>query len=234
MSNSHDSDESTPVPTPRDSAEATSSAADHLVVDGVLVESIGELDDLDGFTLDDLSDYVDSGRTPINPLIERSPGCQMALSALTRLKSVSWSMLEIEAQESAERDNVWISGLLENIRREVRSGRDIPLTSSDPTVRLVLTEGSVRGLIRAACDQVDGVLIGRCILTGDVTVPGEPIDVDVTASAAWGENLHQLARELRALIRTALARHTELNVAAVNVTIEDIHTHTPGRTKGPS
>ncbi|BDZ51368.1 hypothetical protein GCM10025867_36090 [Frondihabitans sucicola] len=201
------------------------------MVDGVLVESIEEPDDLDGFTLDELSEYLDEGRTPINPAIEASPGCQMALSALERLKNVSWSMLEAEAHEAPERDNVWITGLLDNIRREIRAGRDIPLTSPDPDVRMILTEGSVRGLIRAACDQVDGVLIGRCVLAGDVTIPGEPIDVDVTASVAWGENLHQLARELRSIIRTALALHTELNVAAVNVTIEDIHTHNDGKAK---
>ncbi|WP_157887522.1 Asp23/Gls24 family envelope stress response protein [Frondihabitans sp. PAMC 28766] len=234
MSDNHSSDDSTPTPTPAEGTDAAQGPGDHLIVDGVLVEQIEEPDDLDGFTLDDLADYLDSGRIPVNPAIESSPGCQMALSALDRLQHVTWSMLEAEAKESPERDNIWIAGLLDNIRQEIRSGRDIPLTSPDPTVRMMLSEGSVRGLVRAACDQVDGVLIGRCVLTGDVTIPGEPIDVDVTASVGWGENLHQLARELRSLIRTALARHTELNVKAVNVTIQDIHTRRTRNSKDRS
>lgn len=183
-----------------------------------------EPDDLDGHTIEELGDYLDAGRMPRNASIESSPGCLLALDSLERLRRATWAMLEGEATAEPERDNAWIGRLMGNISREARAGRDIPISHPDPTVALSVTEGSVRGLIRAAGDEVGGALIASCALDGDVTVPGTPITVNVAASAAWGVRLPALAQELRESIAAALALHTELVVAAVNVTIRDIHT----------
>ncbi|MET4783531.1 hypothetical protein [Glaciihabitans sp. UYNi722] len=193
----------------------------------------GALDseDLDGHSIDELSDYLDSGRSPRNPDIENSPGCQIALAALTRLRATTWAMLEAEAESDPERDNVWITRVLDNIKREARAGRDIPISHPDPTVELTVTEGSVRGLIRAAGDGTGGAIIGKCVLDGDVTVPGEPIEVNVTASVAWGENLQAIAALMRARILDDLRLHTELNILSVNVMIQDIHTRHSATTK---
>lgn len=180
-------------------------------------------DDLDGHTIEELSDYLDAERMPRDASIENSPGCQIALASLARLRASAWAMLEAESTAEPDRDTAWMSTLMSNISRESRAGRDIPISDPDPLTSLVVTEGSVRGLIRAAGDGTGGALIGKCDLNGDVTVPGEPITVHVSASVAWGENLVDLATLLRDRIAAALATHTELNIAAVNITIEDVH-----------
>ena len=100
-------------------------------------------------------------------------------------------------------------------------------------MRLTITEGSVRGLIRAAGDGIGGAIVGRVRLDGDVTVPGEPISIDVTASGVFGRNLLDLAQEMRAVIGETLREHTELNVVAIDVTIQDVHTQRTASTEVP-
>ena len=196
--------------------------------DGLELELDLENTDLDGHSIEELSDYLDAGRLPRDDSIESSPGCLIALASLERLRNAAWALLEAEADADPERDSAWIGRLMGTISREARAGRDIPISSGDASVALSVTEGSVRGLIRAAGDDVGGVLIASCSLEGDVTRPGEPITVNIAASVAWGLSLPMLAQELRASILAALARHTELVVEGVNVTIRDIHTATSG------
>jgi len=181
-------------------------------------------EDLDGHTIEELGDYLDDGRLPRNASIEESPGCLIALDALARLRAESWAMLEGEALADRDRDQSWIRAVIANISREARPGRDIPVGNPHPGTRLHITEGAVRGLVRAAGDGTGGSLIGRVGLDGDVTEPGAPITVTVTASAAFGPNLTVLAQLIREQILAALRTHTELNVVAVNVAIENMHT----------
>lgn len=190
-----------------------------------------EPDDLDGHTIDELSDYLDSGRQPHDPGIENSPGCHIALDALLRLRTASIGMLETEAESEPGRDQNWIHKVMTNISREAHAGRDIPISHPDPDIHLKVTEGSIRGLIRAVGGDVGGTIIGKVELHGDVTAPGEPIVINVAASAVWGPPLLALAELLREKIVESLAAHTDLNVTAVNITIQDIHTRRDATTE---
>jgi len=181
-------------------------------------------EDLDGHTIEELSDYLDAGREPRDPSIENSPGARIALDALARLRNESWAMLEIEALDDPNRDQSWIKNVLANITREARAGRDIPVSHPDAQTVLNITEGSVRGLIRAAGDGLGGAIIGKVALDGDVSVPGAPISLEISASVPYGENLVALSQLLRDTITAELLVHTELNIDVVNVTIEDLHT----------
>ena len=181
-------------------------------------------EDLDGHTIEELSDYLDAGREPRDPGIENSPGARIALDALARLRNESWAMLEIEALDDPNRDQSWIKNVLANITREARAGRDIPVSHPDAQTVLNITEGSVRGLIRAAGDGLGGAIIGKVALDGDVSVPGAPISLEISASVPYGENLVALSQLLRDTITAELLVHTELNIDVVNVTIEDLHT----------
>ena len=179
--------------------------------------------DLDGHSIDELSDYLDAGRRPYDASIEESPGCQIALDAMLRLRATSFSLLESEAStEPAPRDG-WVAGILNRIGFESQAGRTIPVQHPSERAALSLTEGAVRGLIRAAGDSVTGVLVGRCTLQGDVTRPGEPIVVLVDASIFWGEPIPATAARLREAIYAELLRHTELNVVSIDVTVHDVH-----------
>jgi len=179
-------------------------------------------DTLDGHTMDELGDYLDSGRQPRDESIENSPGCQLALEALARLRASTWAMLEIEAQDSPA-DDAWLGRVMAGIAREAHAGRDIPITHPDARVTLAVTEGSVRGLVRAAGDGIGGALVGSCTLIGDVTVAGEPIEVNVSVSVAFGENLPAVAQRIRERIAATLALHTELDVRGITVTVSDVH-----------
>ena len=97
-------------------------------------------DDLDGHTMEELGAYLDRGRTPRDPAIEASPACRLALSGMQRLRELSWDAMQHRADAEPDRDSVWISGLLETIRSEVRAGRDVPVAHPDPLLRLTITE----------------------------------------------------------------------------------------------
>lgn len=182
-----------------------------------------EPDDLDGHTVEELSAYLDADRTPADPSIDGSPGCQLALQAMGRLRSLSASLMRADVENAAASDDGWVGRVLSAIALDARTGRRIPIGHPDPSADLAITEGAVRGVIRAAENDVDGVIIGRCRFEGDLGLPGGPVTVSVDASVLWGESIPQTAERLRAAIVDRLAAHTELNVAGVDVTVHDIH-----------
>ncbi|MFP7832893.1 hypothetical protein [Marisediminicola sp. LYQ134] len=178
---------------------------------------------IDGYSLDDLSDYLLRGRTPRDAAIEASPECRLALNALESVHAAAWASLERDAVADPHRDDTWISGLLDSIRGEVSGGREIPVGHPDATVRLTVTEAAVQGLIRRVGDSTDGVILGSTRFDGDVTTPGAPVAVTVTAAARFGSNLDAVAERLRGLVGAALAEHTELTVESIDVVIDDIY-----------
>jgi len=176
-----------------------------------------------GYTLDDLSAYLDSGRTPSIAAIDSNPECQAMLASMERVGSFARELLEQDVREHPQLEETWLSGLLTSISREVRAGRDIPLTAPDPRTSLSVTEGAVRELVRAAGDSVDGVLVGSCSLEGDVTVPGTPIRVFLTISVVLSEPVHELAESVRQRVFSELLAHTELAIESIDVTVSDVH-----------
>ncbi|MWV48050.1 Asp23/Gls24 family envelope stress response protein [Rathayibacter sp. VKM Ac-2803] len=205
----------------RDDVAGDGGLDDSLPGDSV-IDSVPD-DDLDGHTLDELSDYLDRGRQPYDPSIEDSAACRLALANLTRLTELSARALRRESEREPARDEVWIAGLLDAIRTEVRSGRDVPVRHPDPSLRLALTEAAVRGMIRRAGDTMGGVIMGRCTLDGDVATPGAVIRVDVTFALEFGLAIAEVTDRLRERIRYALERHTELVVGAIDVTVDDVY-----------
>lgn len=181
-----------------------------------------EPEDLDGHTIEELSDYLDAGRTPADPSIDRSPGCQIALDALGRLRALSPELLAADTAAEPAPDEGWVQNILAGIALDARAGRRIPITAPAPTADLGITEGAVRGLIRAAESAVPGVLVGKCRFDGDVTVPGEPIRVRVDVSVPYGDSIPDLADRLREEIGARLMAHTTLNVTAIDITVHDI------------
>ncbi len=176
-----------------------------------------------GKTIDEISDYLESGRSPYDPEIETCPDCLNALEALSRAGRLSRELIAADAASMPHPSDNWFRGVMDAVRAELRAGRSIPLSHPDPRVSISVTEGAVQSLIRASGDAVDGVYIGHSSIVGDVEQPGAPISIDVTASVAWGEPLPSAATTVRRAVADALARHTELNVIAIDVTVEDLH-----------
>jgi hypothetical protein len=182
-------------------------------------------DELDGHTMDELAEYLDRGREPRDPDIESSAACRLALSNMQRLRELSLDAMQRRADTDPdpERETAWIDGLLDTIKAEVTSGRDVPVSHPDPRLRLTLTEAAVRNLVRRAGDTTGGVITGRCTLTGDVSTPGAPITVDITAAIAYGQTAEETADRLRHRVADVLARHTELVIEQIDVRFDDVY-----------
>ncbi len=182
-----------------------------------------ELAHLAGHTIEELSDYLDRGRTPPDPTIDDSPECQIALRSLQRLHTVERSLLSSDVERESHRSDGWVRSILQHINLEAHAGRDIPIHHPSPTARLVVTEGAVRGILRATGDEVENIVIGRCRLDGDVSVPGAPITILIDAAICQGETIPAKASQLRRAIHTALDEHTDLSIAAIDITIRDLY-----------
>ena len=191
-------------------------------------------DELSGHTFEELSDYLDRDRTPADPSIDGSPECQTALSGMQRLRRTHRALLRRDVLRESEREDSWVSSILQHISLEARAGRDIPISHPSPTARLSVTEGAVRGILRAAGDNVPGIIVGRCRLDGKVSEPGAPVTVRVDATVLEGENIPSLADRLREALYTALRQHTELAVEAVDITIRDLYQPAPPPAKASS
>ena len=104
----------------------------------------------------------------------------------------------------------------------MQAGRRIPVAHPDPAADLALTEGAVRALIRSVGDGIDGVIVGRTRIDGEVETLGAPIEVHVEISVRYGEPFDGIAARMRSAVVAELARHAELTVAAVDVTVTDV------------
>ncbi|QHC67577.1 Asp23/Gls24 family envelope stress response protein [Rathayibacter sp. VKM Ac-2759] len=173
--------------------------------------------------IDELSDYLDRGRIPYDPVIEESPEHRRTLRALERVRALSTALIDDDAERLPAPDESWFGSILTQARREARAGRDIPLASVEPDVSLTITEGAVRGLVREAGDSVPGVLVGRCRLLGDIDEPGVEVVVDVTISVFWGVPIAEAAQQVRERIHSRLLTQTELRVSTIDVRVEDVY-----------
>ena len=171
----------------------------------------------------DLSEYLDRGENPPQEILDRSPAHHIALESLLRFRSAARNLLQSDVDAEPVRDDGWVTRILADIHTESRAGRSIPFAHDAPETDLSITEGAVRGLIRAACDSVPGVLVGRCRLSGDVTALGSPTTVDVEVDVFWGDRMSSTADLIREAVSHALRRHTDLNLTAINVTVTDVH-----------
>ena len=176
-----------------------------------------------GYTLEDLSEYLDRGRTPAIAAIDDNAECQSVLASLERVGALSRDLIAHDAVLNPEIDESWLAGLFSSITREAKAGRDIPLSSPDPRTRLSITEGAVRELVRAAGDSIDGVLVGRCDIEGDPTDAGSGIRVAISISVVLGLAVHDVAETVRQRVYSELLAHTELTIEAVDVTVTDVH-----------
>lgn len=176
-----------------------------------------------GRTIEELSAYLEAGRIPFDPHIENCPECLNAIEALERVGQLSRDLIADDAAHLPKPPESWFEGILSAIHSELRAGRSFPIHHPDPRVSITVTEGAVRSLVRASADALDGIYIGRTRIVGDAETPGAPVQIELTASVAWGRSIPELTESLRALVYRVLAQHTELNVTAVNVAVEELH-----------
>lgn len=186
-----------------------------------------------GRRIEALRDYLDSGTSPDAEHIDYCPQCQAQLAGLRSLSAAALLMMDDDVASATADDTGWLDGIMANLRLESRAGRTIPLRGGELD-ELSETEGAVIALVRTVGDSLGGVLIGRCQLEGDVSVPGEPVEVKINVSARYGHPLPELAQTLRDAVFAELLVETELNVTAVHVAFTDIRPPVIGNGSGES
>lgn len=186
-----------------------------------------EPEDLDGHTIEELSDYLDAGRQPYNASIEHSPACRHTLTALQRLDEITATFLadEIAAEPPTEDD--WITSLLSSIQLDAHAGRDFPIAESDG-VQVIMTEGALKALIRATGDGVPGFLIGRIRFTGDLDTDDLTISIDV--NVVHGYAIPAAVDQLRITVIAEIEANTRFTDPVVDITVRDVYVpRTPER-----
>lgn len=186
-----------------------------------------EPQDLDGHTVEELYDYLDAGKTPVNQSIEDSPGCLMAMDSIQRLGVLTSQMFKSDTDSEPAADESWVQRILGSVAREVRSGREIPLLVPEVDDELTITEGALRAAVRAAEQDAPGLLVLRCRFDGDVTEPDEPILVRVQIAVAYGVPIPDAANTLRAGIVEQLTRHSTLVINGIDISVEDVYLPAP-------
>ncbi|MEF2978141.1 hypothetical protein [Subtercola sp. YIM 133946] len=181
------------------------------------------LDDnkLDGFTVDQLSDYLDHGRHPRNPAIEASPAAQHALAALSRLRAVAPRIMKTDAEYFAPKNENWISRILDQIGVQAHAGRDIPILHDVPGAKLSISEGAVRALVREAGDDTDGLIVERTRIDGDLETPGSPVQVHVVVSTFADATDARVVPLFQERVIETVREHTDLVVTRVTVRVHD-------------
>ncbi|WP_128217855.1 Asp23/Gls24 family envelope stress response protein [Microbacterium enclense] len=184
-------------------------------------EKVDDVEDVggSGYSLEDLSAYLDRGRTPRIPAIERNAECQALLASMERMGRLSREIVDEQAAEPLAES--WYDGIMREVMREFRAGRDIPLARTTDGTQLVVTEGALYELIRTVGDDVPGVLVGRVRI--DQPEPTAPLDVRVSVSVLFGYPMQGTVDLMRDGIRAAIERHGELRVGRVDVTVGDVH-----------
>ena len=184
-------------------------------------EDVDQTDDVggSGYSLEDLSTYLDRGRTPRIPAIERNAECQALLASMERMGRLSREIVDEQATEPLAES--WYDEIMREVMREFRAGRDIPLARTEDGTQLVVTEGALYELIRSVGDDVEGVLVGRVRI--DQPEPTAPLEVRVIVSVLFGYPMQTTVERMRDGIRAAIERHGELRVGRVDVTVGDVH-----------
>ncbi|MBW4040721.1 MAG: Asp23/Gls24 family envelope stress response protein [Acidobacteria bacterium] len=179
-------------------------------------------DDLDGHTIEELADYVDRGRTPVDPAIETSPGCRHAIAALERLRSASSTILAEETAAAAPPDETWLAGLMSQISLDARAGADFTLLTTPDGDEVVMTEGALRALVRAAGDEQPGFLVGRVRFDGDLSEPESPLTVRVDVVVGYGTRVPAGVDRLRTAVIERLRTHTMFRAVRVDIDVRDL------------
>ena len=177
-----------------------------------------EPEDLDGHTLDELTDYLERGRQPVDPSIEGSPACRNALRALERLRDLARSYLDDHSKGGlSATGQSWISAVLAAIPVDARAGRRFPFPVGEPDVTVHITEGAIRGLIRAVGDDVPGLLVGSVRLGSD-----EPVPLSIDVAVVFGVPVPEAVESFRDALRQVLPDQVPFPIGSIDVHVVSV------------
>ncbi len=197
---------------------------DQIASNGVDATQHLDLDtlDLDGHTVEELSDYLDAGRSPRNASIEDSVGCRLVLESLERLRALTPDLVNESNPEHRQVDDNWMQRLLGSIALDARAGARIPLAPPSSTVDIGITEGAVRGIVRAAEAVVPGIVVGRIRIDGDIERFDAEVGLRIDTSIVYGINGVEAAASLRNEIVDRLGEQLAWRIRSIDLAITDV------------
>lgn len=172
-----------------------------------------EPDELDGHTIDELTDYLEAGCEPPDPSIDDSPACRIALAALQRLRDLAGEYLAGGPPEP-EVGRDWISAVLAAIPIDARAGRRFPIPVDDLHVAAHVTEGAIRGLVRFVGDEVPGLLVGAVRVGSD-----DPVSLSIDVALVHGTVLPRAVDLLRSALRLVLPDHVPFTLGQIDIAV---------------
>ena len=175
-----------------------------------------------GHSLADLSEYLDTGRIGDPGHLADCPECQSGLASLRRLSALGNELLDADTAAAGSGSDDWMKAILGNLRLELRPGRSIPAARRHTRRRPHRDRGRNFGTdplrcgfpARHRCRKMPPVR-GRHRAGGPHYRRRRPRR-RVRASPGTAR------RTLRQELATTLARQTELNITAIDVTITDV------------
>lgn len=168
-----------------------------------------EPEDLDGHTLDELTEYLERDRQPADPSIDDSPACRNALRALEGVRRLARAYLDEVPPPGEQR---WIESVLAAIPIDARAGRRFPFPVGDPAVTVHITEGAIRGFVRAVGDDVPGLLVGSVRLGSD-----EPVPLSIDVAVVYGVQVTGAVESFRQALRQALPEQVPFPIGSIDV-----------------
>lgn len=189
----------------------------HKLSCGTKIAELSQLSDAHSGVPDSISSYR------ARQLEKHLKTCSECRSALRYLKQVAsyTKTTHTQAENAEAEDTGWLQKMLSTLVLETKPGRSIPLKTDYPNSTLSESEGAVRALIRSYVSTPQ-VLVLSTKLHGEITKQNAPCIVETHLQVALHHSIPELAESTRQKIWQLLKKHTDLNIQAVNLFIDDV------------
>lgn len=172
---------------------------------------------LDGHSLDELTEYLEAGRNPVDPDIEGSPKCREALGVLARLRQLAPLLAAADLAVQSASVEGWMQRVIAAVASRTRGGLWIPVTSAATRAELGDAEWRLRSAVRAAGLAVGGVTVLRCRLRSH-----DPVIAEVEVSVARGGGISERLMLLREEVSRRLSASWPLSLSGLDVIVRDV------------
>ncbi|MFK0237787.1 Asp23/Gls24 family envelope stress response protein [Streptomyces vinaceus] len=149
--------------------------------------------------------------------------CRQAVADLERLRTAALPPATTTPSTGIDTAAV-VRRVMDAVRLELRPGRNLPL--GEPDEDSWIYESVAARTLRAAAEQVPGVLAGSCRITppGSRTSPARgPVTARLGITVAYGHDLQATTRAVRESLDRAARDRLGLAIADLHVTITDLH-----------
>ncbi|MFG2621223.1 Asp23/Gls24 family envelope stress response protein [Streptomyces sp. NPDC048507] len=167
--------------------------------------------------------WEQTGPPDADPHTRGCPSCRRARAELESLRAAALHPHEARTAEAVD-TSALVRRVMDVVRLELRPGRNLPL--GEPGEDCWIFESVAARTLRAAAEEVPGVRAGSCRITVPGSRPGSargPVSVHLDVTAEYGRDLRTTSLAVRDSAARAARDRLGLTVAALDVTVTDLH-----------